>query len=56
MRNFSAIGFIIALIFGAHIIVEFMMSYVPYLGIIVAPALFTYLLINAVRYYKEETN
>jgi hypothetical protein len=53
MENIKFLGFVFALIFGSHMLVEFMMTYLPYLGIVIAPALFTYIAINAARYYRE---
>jgi len=56
MENIKFLGFVFALIFGSHMMVEFMVRYVPYLGIVIAPALFTYIAINAARYYREASN
>lgn len=56
MENIKFLGFVFALIFGSHMLVEFIMTYVPYLGIVIAPALLTYIAINAMRYYREASN
>jgi hypothetical protein len=56
MENIKFLGFVFALIFGSHMLVEFMVKYVPYLALVIAPALFTYILINAVRYYREASD
>jgi hypothetical protein len=53
MENIKFLGFVFALIFGSHMLVEFMVKYVPYLALVLAPALFTYIAINAARYYRE---
>ena len=53
MENIKFLGFVFALIFGSHMLVEFMVQYVPYLALVLAPAVFTYIAINAARYYRE---
>ena len=53
MENIKFLGFVFALIFGSHMLVEFMVQYVPYLALFLAPAVFTYIAINAARYYRE---